>query len=411
MAWSIFNRANGGGEPDRFRTLAEVVVSAEEYYDPFRVAPARRYWRVQAINSHIVNSMGAAELTADRDDGAADALAIFGASSPHLLPQWAADLQIDSNCFGVLEQARDGSLERPGLVRYVAPQAVTVMIWRDQLVGYELTPKFHGVQAYTTEPVVERPYTGGPKQFLPSEVIHIKAGLDPRYGELMGDNKLRDILEVIRIDAELTHYTLDIVRNVATNSFILMPGVGDNVNLGAEDQQSVLERMRRALTRVARGGVALMPNRVEAIEIGKNPRDLQFSDLHKDTESAIASTFNVQPILLKWRLGQEHATYSNVQQARQDEQETLIYPLAKVMERGINDFFARRGATGEVQIQVPKLWTLEQLIALDEAGLYEAAAEVADALGLPYNSPTLEPGGGGAPRSLPPPPTERPLDD
>lgn len=399
MAWSIFNRAEG--ERDGFRTLAEVVVSADDYYDPFRVAPARRYWRVQAINSHIVGTLGAAALTSE--SGADEILNAFAASSPHLLPQWGADLQIDSNAFGVIEPI-EGSSSEAILIRYVAPQAISVMIWQGNLAGYELTPRYNGVQAYTTEPVMERPYTGGARQYRPDEVIHIKNGLDPRYGELMGDNKLRDILEVIRIDAELTHYTLDIVRNVATNSFILMPGVGDNVNLGSEDQQTVLEKMRRALTRVARGGVALMPNRVEALEIGKNPRDLQFSDLHKDTESAFASTFNVWPILLKWRVGAEHATYSNVREARQDEQESLIYPLAKVLERGINDFFARRGAAGEVQVQVPKLWTLEQLIALDEAGFDEAAAEVAEALGLPYTAVSARP-------EPPRPPEEEDLDN
>ena len=383
--FSIFNRADDGLT---FTPDDAVLYSDEQYYDPFRVASARRYWRIQAINSHIVNSFGAAEFRSDSEDS--EILRILRNSSPHLAPQWAADLQIDGNAFGVLEGMRMEVDEpmQPTLVRYVAPQAISVLIWQDRVVGYELTPRFNGVQAYTTEPIIRRPFTGAKNQYPTEMVIHLKNGLDPRYGEMMGDNKLRDLLEIIRIDAELTHYTRDIVRNVASNSFILMPAANDPNPLRFEALQNVLQDARRALTRVARGGIALLPGRVDPVNVGKNPRDLQFSDLHKDTESAIASAFNVWPILLKWRLGSEHATYSNVEQARQDELDNLIYPLAKVMERGVNDFFARIGVMDEAMIRVPKLYTMEQLIALDEAGLHEAAAEVAEALGLPYAGTT-----------------------
>ena len=375
-----YNRAEPPQSDDGF-FRSDVVFSSEQYYDPFKVAPARRYWRVQAINSHIVNSMGAAELKSENENN--DILTIFELSSPHLVPQWAADLQIDANCYGVLRQVEGTELQ---IISYVAPQSISIMLWDGVLQGYKVEPKYNGQTAHTTQPVMQRRYSGAKGEYLPHEVIHIKNGLDPNYGELLGDNKLRDIVELIRTDAELTHYTLAIVRNVASNSFILMPAAKDENSLRFEELKSVMQKLRNALTGVARGGIALLPGRVEAVNVGKNPRDLQFSDIHKDTESGIASTFNVSPILLKWRVGHEHSTYSNVKEARQDEQENLIYPLAKTIERGINDFFTRIGYTDEVQIQVPKLWSLEQLIALDEAGMFEAAEEVANALGLPYNS-------------------------
>ena len=396
--WGFWGRSGDAPRADDWgQRFQDVLVSDATYYDPFRVASARRYWRVQAINSHIVNVLGAAELTAGDGDSGREILQVFENSASDLLPQWGADLQIDANAFGRLEEVK-GAIGNAALVRYIAPQTISVMIWgppgREQVVGYELTPRYGGLETYTSVPVINRPFTGGPNQYPPEEIIHLKNGLDPRYGELLGDNKLRDILEIISIDAELTYYTRDIVRNVASNSFILQPAARDEQGLRMEELRGVLQSAQRALTRLARGGIAMLPGRVDAINVGKNPRDLQFSDLHKDTESAIASAFNVEPILLKWRLGSEHATYSNVREARQEEQENLVFPLAKVLERGINDYFGRRGAAGEVQVRVPKLWTLEQLIALHDAGLDEAANEVADALGLPY--PELS--GGGQPR-------------
>ena len=293
--WSIFNRSDGDGVPgvdDWGQRYSEVLASDTAHYDPFRTAQARRYWRVQAINSHIVNTLGAAELRAD-EGGGESILRVFENSSEHLLPQWGADLQIDGNAFGRLEFAGGRGADPFGaaLVRYVAPQAISVMIWDGQLVGYELTPRFNGEQAYTTAPVLVRPFSGAPNQFPPEEIIHLKNGLDPRFGELLGDNKLRDVLDMVRFDAQLTRYSLDVVRNVASNSFILQPAARDEMGIRIEELRRVASRLRAALTSVARGGIALLPGRVEAINVGKNPRDLQFADLHKDPESAIASAF------------------------------------------------------------------------------------------------------------------------
>ena len=62
-----------------------------------------------------------------------------------------------------------------------------------------------------------------------------------------------------------------------------------------------------------------------------------------------------------------------------------MFPLAKVLQRGLNDFFLRSGETSDIIVRMPKLYSLQDLVDLDEAGLYEAAAEVAESLGLPYN--------------------------
>ena len=348
-----------------------VIISSEEtYYDPYTVAKARRYWRVQAINNHIVNLFGIVEVLNEPE--------VLKNSSVFIIPQWAADLQIDCNAFGVL--VGDS-------VKYVAPSAMTVVISHEGvLLGYEVEAKR---DYHTATPVARRNYVKpGKNSYLPEEVIHLKNGIDPVYGELMGDNKIRSVLEMIDMDAKLNNYTLDIIKNVASNSFILMPAKESEGRIA--ELKAAAAKMRVALTRVARGGIALMPERMEAVNVGKNPRDLQFSDLHKDPESAIASTFNVEPVRLKWRTGSEAMTYSNVEQARIGEQQELVYPLAKILERGIDRAMERLGMTGGIELQLPKLWTAEHLVAMQEVGLFAAAEEVAGSLGLPYERPPTD---------------------
>ena len=133
-----------------------------------------------------------------------------------------------------------------------------------------------------------------------------------------------------------------------------------------------------------RGGIGLLPRRVEKIETNKPASDLQFDGIHKDPESAIASGLGVSPILMKWRVGSEHMTYSNLEQARQEEQQELIFPLAQLIERAINKFFAE---LPDIEITVPRLWTIEQLALMQMHGAYDTAQQIAESLGLAYTAP------------------------
>ena len=355
-----------------------LIFSDLEYYDPFRTASARSYWRIQAINSHIVNLFGSAEIENEPE--------WMEESSAFLIPQWAADLQIDCNAFGVAVRGSSGEIL---VVQYVSPGSMTVVINEfGQLVCYEVEGKYQGKQTFTSLPIKRGVYSGKENQFLPEEVIHLKNGLDPHYGELMGDNKLRSVLDMIRMDAELNKFTLDIIKNVAANSFLLMPPKDSDSR--AEAMKAAAAKIRTMLTRVNRGGAGILPENMEVKDVGKNPRDLQFSDLHKDPESAIASSFNVEPIRMKWRVGSEQSTYSNVEQARINEQQELVFPLAKLLEDGINRWMRRNDINSQpITISIPKLWTIEQFWELHGRGLFEAAEVVAEALSLPYVKPTV----------------------
>ena len=141
---------------------------------------------MQAVNKRIVNLMRAAKM----DDGPVKE--IFDESSDDLIPQWAADLQIDCNAFGILDRFSDDGA--PMRIKYVAPQSISVLVWRGKLEGYEIEELYRGERTHTSTPIKEQRFTGAPRQFPPEDVIHLKSGLDPRYGELMGDNALRELV-------------------------------------------------------------------------------------------------------------------------------------------------------------------------------------------------------------------------
>ena len=362
------------------------AVGGDSYGSVVTLSKARRHWRIKAIGNHTINVMS--PVTLAREDGSDsdgnDIPAVFAASSPFLSQQWAADLLIEANAFGILEKPDSRRTQR---IQYAHPAYVTILHWRGVLQGYEIAQQLtqtgiaRNVGGGAGLNIVERRLSGSRGEYAPEDVIHIKNGLDPYYGELLGDNRLRYILGMLQTDDELNSYTLDLVRNAASTSMIMQPKGTQGFNMIKQYGR----QLREALRRHRRGGIAIIPAEVDIVTNVKNPRDLQFDSLHRIPESAIASVLNINPVLVKWMTGTERMTYNNVAEMKTYEQQELVYPLASIIEDGINDRFFGSEFQERIVMTVPKLWTLDDLVRLREAGLHEAAAEVAGTLGLPYS--------------------------
>jgi HK97 family phage portal protein len=223
---------------------------------------------------------------------------------------------IAGNCYIFLDRARKDML--PQAMYSLRPDRVYIVP--------EKKGNKSGLKGYLYVPEGERLQDGLP--ILPQDMIHIKLPnpSDPLEGLGYGLSPISSIARSADVDNSITHFLNLFFKQGAMVTGIL------KFNVPLED--SVIKRIRARWKEVYGGyqnwDIGVLDNAGDYEKIGLTFDEMGFSDLDARNESRISGPFGVPLILIGAKLGIEHGTYSNFEEARKQFWEDTLVPENKL---------------------------------------------------------------------------------
>lgn len=158
----------------------------------------------------------------------------------------------------------------------------------------------------------------------PANILHFRLGLDDR-DHRVGLSPLRQLIREISSDREATAFADALLRNSAVAGGVVTTPADADVS--PEDALTIKARLEEAFTGANRGRLAVITHGGLFKEFGFSPQELDLKALHRLPEERISAVLRVPAIIAGLGVGLDHATYSNVGQARQLFTETTMIPL------------------------------------------------------------------------------------
>lgn len=160
---------------------------------------------------------------------------------------------------------------------------------------------------------------------LPSAVVHMRYGLDDADHRL-GMSPLRRLVREISSDDQATRYADRLLANLAIN------GLSLEFDKDAPPITQAVADELKARIGAAYGGdnvgsTAVLSPGAKLSALGFSPEQLDMKTLHRVPEERISAVLGVPAIVAGLGAGLDHATYSNVEQAREAFTETKLIPL------------------------------------------------------------------------------------
>jgi HK97 family phage portal protein len=235
----------------------------------------------------------------------------------------------------------------------------------------------------------------------PSDVVHWTFGLDDADHRL-GLSPLRRLVREISSDDQATRYADRLLANLAIN------GLSLEFDKDAPPITQAMADEMKARIGAAYGGdnvgaTAVLSPGAKLSALGFSPEQLDMKTLHRVPEERISAVLGVPAIVAGLGAGLDHATYSNVEQAREAFTETKLIPLWRSITAALTiqllpDFISDASTVIEFDLSdVRALATDEDALALRlktliEAGIIsvdEARAEIGLPPGAPAPAPTV----------------------
>jgi HK97 family phage portal protein len=160
---------------------------------------------------------------------------------------------------------------------------------------------------------------------LPEDVVHFTYGLDDADHRL-GMSPLRRLVREISSDDQATRYADRLLANLAIN------GLSLEFDKDAPPITQAIAEELKARIGAAYGGdnvgsTAVLSPGAKLTALGFSPEQLDMKTLHRVPEERISAVLGVPAIVAGLGAGLDHATYSNVEQAREAFTETKLIPL------------------------------------------------------------------------------------
>jgi HK97 family phage portal protein len=158
-------------------------------------------------------------------------------------------------------------------------------------------------------------------------VVHFRLGIDDQ-DHRKGSAPLRRLYREIASDEQATRYADRLLANLAINGLTL----SFDKDSPAIDQTTADElkgRIQAAYGGDNVGGAAVLSPGASLTALGFSPEQMDMKTLHRVPEERISAVLGVPAIVAGLGAGLDHATYSNVAQAREAFTETKLLPLWK----------------------------------------------------------------------------------
>lgn len=166
-------------------------------------------------------------------------------------------------------------------------------------------------------------------QLRPEDVIHFRDGVDPDNSR-RGLSPLGALLREIFTDIGATNFAAALMKNVGIPPVIISPKEGTNAaNLNL---QTLTEMYVRRTAGDERGKPLAAPIGIDVHKLGFTPQEMDLSALHDTPAERVAAVIGIPLIVLGFRLGIEHGTFSNYEQASENAYETYNVPLWRYID-------------------------------------------------------------------------------
>ena len=161
-------------------------------------------------------------------------------------------------------------------------------------------------------------------QLDPRDVIHFRDGVDPENTR-RGLSPLGALLREIFTDIGVINYSAALLKNAGIPPVILSPK--DGTNQANVNMRELTEMYVRRTTGDERGKPLAAPVGLEVHKLAFTPEEMDLSALHDTPAERVAAVLGIPPIVLGFRIGLEHGTFSNYEQAAESAYETHNVPL------------------------------------------------------------------------------------
>lgn len=161
-------------------------------------------------------------------------------------------------------------------------------------------------------------------QLDPRDVIHFRDGVDPENTR-RGLSDLGALLREVFTDIGLTNYSAVTMKNFGLPSVVISPKEGTNqVNVNLKE---LTDMYVRRTTGDERTKPLAAPVGIEIHKLNFTPKELDLSALRDTPAERVAAVMGIPAIVLGFRVGLEHGTFSNYEQAAENAYETHNVPL------------------------------------------------------------------------------------
>lgn len=162
------------------------------------------------------------------------------------------------------------------------------------------------------------------EDIAPHNIAHFRLGLDDQ-DHRKGMGPIKQLFREISSDREATAFADALLRNSAVAGGVIETPA--DMEITREEAEEAKARMEAAFMGDNRGRIAVISPGGKFHPFGFSPKELDLKELHRLPEERISAVLRVPAIVAGLGAGLEHATYSNVQQARQLFAEQTILPL------------------------------------------------------------------------------------
>lgn len=167
---------------------------------------------------------------------------------------------------------------------------------------------------------------GIPIDIPPSEVIHIKDGMDPRDPK-QGLNRLKALAREIFTDEEAAQFSATVLSNMGVPGVIISPeSTGIAANNRIADPAGVKQRYIETFGGERRGEPMVLTAPTKVQVLSWSPDDMKLTDLRRVPEERLAAVFGIAAVVVGLGAGLDRSTYSNMEEARQAATEEFLVP-------------------------------------------------------------------------------------
>lgn len=171
-------------------------------------------------------------------------------------------------------------------------------------------------------------YAPGKWEDIPPEnMLHFRLGLDDR-DHRRGLSPLKRLVAHLTTDAHAQAWANSLLSNGAVPAGVLQT----DQELTAEQADFVKARWQALHGNGNQGDVAVMGNGLKYTQVGFNPEQMVFRELHRLPEERITAVLRVPAIVAGLGAGLDQATYSNARQLRELFTEQTLVPLWELDE-------------------------------------------------------------------------------
>ena len=142
--------------------------------------------------------------------------------------------------------------------------------------------------------------TGTPSKIAPEDVVHFRAGIDPRNTRL-GISPLHGAIREIFVDLEASNWVASLLRNQGVPGLVISPD-GD-ATVDPDDAKAVKKWFKEAFSGDRRGAPLIMGSKTRVEQYGFNPQQMDLSVVRNVSEERVCSLLGIPAAIVGFGAG------------------------------------------------------------------------------------------------------------